>query len=433
MAENMPALASQNGTGRDLLDVTAIRRDFPILARRVHDKPLVYLDNAATSQKPRQVIQALVDYYEQTNANIHRGLHTLAEEATEAYEAARAKAARFIGAAGPDEILFTRNTTESLNLVAYTWAAENIGQGDEIVITTMEHHSNIVPWQWAVQRQGAVLKYVEFGPDGTIDLTDVERLVTPRTKLVSMTHMSNVFGTINPVREVAKIAHDRGAVMMVDGAQSVPHMPVDVKALDCDFLAFSSHKMLGPTGVGVLWGRRKLLEDMRPFLGGGEMIEIVGRHETSFNVLPWKYEAGTPNIADVIAFGAAIDYLSALGMERVRAHEIELTTYALDRIGSIPGVTIYGPKDATRRGGVVAFTVDEVHPHDLGQIVDYDGVAIRAGQHCCQVLSESLGVPATARASFYVYNTPEEVDTLVAAVEGARAIFAGEVSSIVAR
>jgi cysteine desulfurase / selenocysteine lyase len=433
MAENMPALASQNGTGRDLLDVTAIRRDFPILARRVHDKPLVYLDNAATSQKPRQVIQALVDYYEQTNANIHRGLHTLAEEATEAYEAARAKAARFIGAAGPDEILFTRNTTESLNLMAYTWAAENIGQGDEIVITTMEHHSNIVPWQWAVQRQGAVLKYVEFGPDGTIDLADVERLVTPRTKLVSMTHMSNVFGTINPVREVAKIAHDRGALLMVDGAQSVPHMPVDVTELDCDFLAFSSHKMLGPTGVGVLWGRRKILAGMRPFLGGGEMIEIVGRHETSYNVLPWKYEAGTPNIADVIAFGAAIDYLSALGMERVRAHEIELTTYALDRIGSIPGVTIYGPKDATRRGGVVAFTVDEVHPHDLGQIVDYDGVAIRAGQHCCQVLSESLGVPATARASFYVYNTPEEVDTLVAAVEGARAIFAGEVSSIVAR
>jgi cysteine desulfurase / selenocysteine lyase len=433
MADNIPVAAGPNGTGREPLDVTAIRRDFPILARRVHDKPLVYLDNAATSQKPRQVIQALVDYYEQTNANIHRGLHTLAEEATEAYEAARAKAARFIGAAGPDEILFTRNTTESLNLMAYTWAAENIGQGDEIVITTMEHHSNIVPWQWAVQRQGAVLKYVEFGPDGTIDLADVERLVTPRTKLVSMTHMSNVFGTINPVREVAKIAHDRGAVMMVDGAQSVPHMPVDVTELDCDFLAFSSHKMLGPTGVGVLWGRRKLLEDMRPFLGGGEMIEIVGRHETSFNVLPWKYEAGTPNIADVIAFGAAIDYLSALGMERVRAHEIELTTYALDRIGSIPGVTIYGPKDATRRGGVVAFTVDEVHPHDLGQIVDYDGVAIRAGQHCCQVLSESLGVPATARASFYVYNTPEEVDTLVAAVEGARAIFAGEVSSIVAR
>jgi cysteine desulfurase/selenocysteine lyase len=433
MAHNINGAAVNDGSARTPLDVAAIRRDFPILARRVHDKPLVYLDNAATSQKPRQVIQALVDYYEQTNANIHRGLHTLAEEATEAYEGARAKAARFIGAGGPDEILFTRNTTEALNLVAYTWAAENVGPGDEIVITTMEHHSNIVPWQWAVERQGAVLKYVEFGPDGTIDLEDVARLVTPRTKLVSMTHMSNVFGTINPVREVAKIAHHRGALMMVDGAQSVPHMPVDVKDLDCDFLAFSSHKMLGPTGVGVLWGRREILTSMRPFLGGGEMIEIVGREETTYNVLPWKFEAGTPNIADVIAFGAAIDYLSTLGMERVRAHEIELTTYALDQIGGIPGVTIYGPKDAALRGGVVAFTVDDIHPHDLGQIVDYDGVAIRAGQHCCQVLSQSLGVPATARASFYVYNTPEDVDALVAAVEAARAIFAPEVASIVAR
>jgi cysteine desulfurase/selenocysteine lyase len=433
MAENFRDAAGRNGTGRDPLDVAAIRRDFPILARMVHDKPLVYLDNAATSQKPRQVIQALVDYYEQTNANIHRGLHTLAEEATEAYEGARAKAAAFIGAAGPDEIVFTRNTTESLNLVAYTWAADNIREGDEIVITTMEHHSNIVPWQWIVERQGAVLKYVEFGEDGTIDLADVERAVTPRTKLVSMTHMSNVFGTVNPVKDVARIAHDRGALMLVDGAQSVPHMPVDVKELDCDFLAFSSHKMLGPTGVGVLWGRREILQKMRPFLGGGEMIEIVGREETTYNVLPWKYEAGTPNIGDVIAFGAALDYLTALGMDRVREHELSLTTYALDKIGGIPGVTIYGPKDATKRGGVVAFTVDEVHPHDLGQIVDYDGVAIRAGQHCCQVLATTLGVPATARASFYVYNTPEEVDALVKAVEGARAIFAAEVSSIVAR
>jgi cysteine desulfurase / selenocysteine lyase len=433
MDQNSTGAARDGGAGHHSLDVAAIRRDFPILARQVHDKPLVYLDNAATSQKPRQVIQALVDYYEQTNANIHRGLHTLAEEATKAYETARAKAATFIGAAGPDEIVFTRNTTESLNLVAYTWAADNIGEGDEIVITTMEHHSNIVPWQWVAERQGAVLKYVEFGDDGTIDLADVERLVTPRTKLVSMTHMSNVFGTINPIREVAKIAHAQGALMLVDGAQSVPHMPVDVTDLDCDFLAFSSHKMLGPTGVGVLWGRREILNAMRPFLGGGEMIELVGREETTYNVLPWKYEAGTPNIADVIAFGAAVDYLSALGMDRVREHEIELTTYALSQIGKIPGVTIYGPKDASKRGGVVAFTVDEVHPHDLGQIVDYDGVAIRAGQHCCQVLSTTLGVPATARASFYVYNTPEEVDALVKAVEGARAIFAAEVASIVAR
>jgi cysteine desulfurase/selenocysteine lyase len=426
-----------NGTGRARLDVAAIRRDFPILERRVHDKPLVYLDNAATSQKPRQVIQALVDYYEQTNANIHRGLHTLAEEATDAYEAARAKIARFIGgvggAVGPDEILFTRNTTEALNLVAYTWAADNIGEGDEIVISTMEHHSNIVPWQWVAARQGAVLKFAEVGPDGTLDLEEIGRLVTDRTKLVSMMHVSSVLGTINPVREIARIAHERGALMLVDGAQSVPHLPVDVTDLECDFLAFSSHKMMGPTGVGVLWGRREILQQMRPFLGGGEMIEIVERQHTTYNALPWKYEAGTPNIADVIAFGAAIDYLSSLGMDRVRAHEIELTTYALDKIGKIPGVTIYGPKDARQRGGVVAFTVEGVHPHDLGQIVDYDGVAIRAGQHCCQVLSAAIGVPATARASFYVYNTPEEVDALVAAVEGARAIFAAEVSSIVAR
>jgi cysteine desulfurase/selenocysteine lyase len=433
MADHSTHPPARNGTDRDPLDVVAIRRDFPILERRVHDKPLVYLDNAATSQKPRQVIQALVDYYAQTNANIHRGLHTLAEAATEAYEAARAKAARFIGASGPDEILFTRNTTEALNLVAYTWAADNVGPGDEIVISTMEHHSNIVPWQWIAGRQGAVLKYAEVGEDGTLDLAEIERLVTPRTKLVSMMQVSNVLGTINPVREIARIAHDRGALMVVDGAQSVPHLPVDVRELDCDFLAFSSHKMLGPTGVGVLWGRRSILAGMRPFLRGGEMIEVVERQHTTYNELPWKYEAGTPNIADVIAFGAAVDYLTELGMERVRAHEIELTAYALERIGGIPGVTIYGPKDARQRGGVIAFTVDGIHPHDLGQIVDYDGVAIRAGQHCCQVLCQSIGVPATARASFYVYNTPAEVDVLVAAVEAARAIFSTEVSPVVAR
>jgi cysteine desulfurase / selenocysteine lyase len=437
MAEHHPSAQGANGAARGPLDVAAIRRDFPILSRRVHDKPLVYLDNAATSQKPRQVIQALVDYYEQTNANIHRGLHTLAEEATDAYEAARGKVARFIGgpggAASPDEILFTRNTTEALNLVAYTWAADNIREGDEIVISTMEHHSNIVPWQWVAERQGAVLKYAEVDQDGKLDLAEIERLVTDRTKLVSMMHVSSVLGTINPIREIAQIAHAHGALMLADGAQSVPHLPVDVSELDCDFLAFSSHKMMGPTGVGVLWGRRAILDAMRPFLGGGEMIEIVERQTTTYNVLPWKYEAGTPNIADVIAFGAAIDYLTALGMDRVREHEIELTAYALEKLSSIPGITIYGPKSAEERGGVVAFTVEDVHPHDLGQIVDYDGVAIRAGQHCCQVLSQSIGVPATARASFYVYNTPEEVDVLVAAVEGARAMFSTEVSSIVAR
>ena len=415
------------------LDVAAIRADFPILQRKVHDKPLVYLDNAATSQKPRQVIQALVDYYEQYNANIHRGIHTLAEEATGLYEDARGKAARFIGANGPDEIILTRNTTESLNLVAYTWATDNIGAGDEIVITTMEHHSNIVPWQWLVQKNGAVLKYLEVDANGQIDLAEVEKTVTPRTKLVSMMHMSNVLGTINPVKEVAKIAHRNGALMLVDGAQSVPHIPVDVKDLDCDFLAFSSHKMLGPTGVGVLWSRREILQAMRPFLGGGEMIDIVERQTATYNELPWKFEAGTPNIGDVIAFGAAIDYLTGMGMARVREHEVEITAYALEKIGKIPGVTIYGPKTAAERGGVVAFTVEGVHPHDLGQIVDYEGVAIRAGQHCCQVLSTSIGVPATARASFYVYNTPEEVDALVAAVEAARDIFATEVAPVVAR
>ena len=407
----------------DPLDVQAIRRDFPILGRLVHGKPLVYLDNAATSQKPRQVIRALVDYYERSNANIHRGVHALAEEATEAYEGARRKVARFIGAAGPEEILFTRNTTEAVNLVAYTWARDNVGAGDEIVITAMEHHSNIVPWQWLAREKGARLNYAELRADGTLDLADVDRLITPRTRLVSMVHMSNALGTINPVAEVAELAHARGAMMLVDGAQSVPHLPTDVARLGCDFLAFSSHKMLGPTGVGVLWGRRAVLEEMRPFLGGGEMIEVVGREESTYNVLPWKYEAGTPNIADVIAFGAAVDYLAELGMARVRAHELELVRYALEQVGSVPGVTIYGPAEPERRGGVVSFTMDDVHPHDLGQIVDYEGVAIRAGNHCAQLVMKALDVGSTARASFYVYNTPDEVDVLVRALIGAKEIF----------
>ena len=405
------------------LDVAAIRRDFPILERLVHGKPLVYLDNAATSQKPRSVIRALVDYYERSNANIHRGVHALAEEATEAYEGVRRKVARFIGAAGPEEVLFTRNTTEAINLVAYTWARDNIGEGDEIVLTTMEHHSNVVPWQWVARQQGARLKYAELGPEGTLDLAEVERLITPRTKLVSMVHMSNALGTINPVAEVARLAHARGAMMLVDGAQSVPHLPTDVARLGCDFLAFSAHKMLGPTGVGVLWGRRALLEEMRPFLGGGEMIEVVGREESTYNVLPWKYEAGTPNIADVIAFGAAVDYLAELGMERVRAHELELVRYAMEQVGAVPGVTIYGPPQPERRGGVVSFSMDDVHPHDLGQIVDYEGVAIRAGNHCAQLAMKALDVGSTARASFYVYNTPDEVDVLVRALIGAKEIF----------
>ena len=417
---------------REPLDVQAIRRDFPILERQVHGKPLVYLDNAATSQKPRQVIQALVDYYERFNANIHRGVHALAEEATDAYEGTRAKAARFIGASGPEEVLFTRNTTEAINLVAYTWARDNIRDGDEIVLTNMEHHSNIVPWQWAAQQQGARLKYAHFGADGTLDLDEIRELITSRTKLVTMVHMSNGLGTINPVAEVAELAHAEGALMLVDGAQSVPHLPVDVQSLGCDFMAFSAHKMLGPTGVGVLWGRRSLLEETRPFLGGGEMIEIVGEESSTYNVLPWKYEAGTPNIGDVIAFGAALDYLDQLGMERVREHEVELVRYALEQMGSIPGVTVYGPSQAERRGGVVPFTLEDVHPHDVGQIVDYDGVAIRSGHHCCQPMMTALDVAGTARASFYIYNTPEEVDVLVRALIGAQEIFTGKAVGSVA-
>ena len=411
------------------MNIEAIRADFPILARQVHGRPLVYLDNAATSQKPRQVIQALVDYYEGYNSNIHRGVHALAEEATERYEQTRRKVARFIGADGPDTIVFTRNTTEGINLVAYTWGRQNVGSGDEIVLTEMEHHSNLVPWQILAREKGARLRFAELRDDGTLDLDQVRSLISPRTKLVAMVHMSNVLGTINPVAEVARLAHEQGALMLVDGAQSVPHMPVEVGALGCDFLAFSSHKMLGPTGVGVLWGRRDLLESMPPFLGGGEMIADVSRDVSTYNELPWKYEAGTPNIADVVAFGAAIDYLEATGMEAVREHERELVAYALETLGDQPDVTIYGPRDAARRGGVVAFNLGDVHSHDLAAVLDYEGIAIRAGHHCCQVLAKKLDVAATARASFYLYNCEAEVDALVGALSRARDIFGSPVGA----
>lgn len=405
------------------LNVEAIRREFPILSRQVHGKPLVYLDNAATSQKPRAVIQALVDYYEQFNANIHRGVHALAEEATDRYEAVRRKTARFIGAPSARTILFTRNTTEALNLVAQTWGRANLNSGDEIVLTRMEHHSNIVPWQLIARERDARLRYVPIEPDGTLDLAQVSALIGDRTRIVAMTHVSNVLGTINPVAEVARLAHDFGALMVVDGAQSVPHMPVDVGALDCDFLAFSSHKMLGPTGVGVLFGREELLQEMPPFLGGGEMIEQVQDDYSTWNDLPWKYEAGTPNIGDVIAFGAAIDYLSGLGMERVREHERELAAHALEALGALSDVTIYGPQNPSQRGGVVAFNVGDLHAHDVGTVLDFEGIAVRAGHHCCQVLMRTLDVAATARASFYVYTTPEEIDALARSLEKVRELF----------
>ena len=402
-----------------MFDVETIRRDFPILQRTVHGKPLVYLDNAATTQKPVAVIDALVEYYERYNANIHRGLHTLAEEATARYEETRSKVAGFINAPATEEVIFTRNATESINLVAHAWGRKYLRRGDEIVLTVMEHHSNLVPWQLLAKEVGAVLRFVDIDEEGRLIGGDWERLIGARTKLVAVTHMSNVLGTINPVKEIAALAHQRGALVLVDGAQSVPHLPVDVQELDCDFLAFSSHKMLGPTGVGVLYARRSVLEGMDPFLGGGEMISKVTLEESTWNELPWKYEAGTPNIADVVAFGAAIDYLRGLGMESVRAHEVDLAGYALDVLGRIPELVIYGPRDAASRGGVIAFNLGDLHPHDVGTVLDSYGIAIRAGHHCAQPLMKRLGVVATGRASFYVYNRRQEVDALA---EGIREV-----------
>lgn len=405
-------------------DISKIRADFPILGRKVHGKPLVYLDNAATTQKPRSVIDALVHYYEHYNANIHRGLHTLAEEATAAYEASRVKAGRFINAQHPEqEIIFTRNTTEGINLVAYAWGRANLRPGDEIVFSAMEHHSNLVPWHIVARETGAVVKYIDIDETGHLLPEDIGAKIGERTKIVAMSHMSNVLGTINDVKRIAQHAHQYGALVLVDGAQSVPHMPVDVQDLDIDFLAFSSHKMLGPTGVGVLYGKRHVLDAMPPFLGGGEMIMKVTYEDSTYAALPNKFEAGTPNIADVIAFGAAIDYLEGLGMHNVRDHEIELTQYAIDVLSRVEGVTIYGPDKAHEKGGAVTFNYGDLHPHDLSQVLDQEGVAIRAGHHCAQPLMRRLGVVATARASMYVYNTREEIDALVDALGAADRIF----------
>ena len=408
---------------RTVFDVQAIRRDFPILGRQVHGKPLVYLDNAATTQKPRAVIDALVHFYEHQNANIHRAIHTLGEEATAAYEETRAKVSRFINAPRPENIVFTRSTTEALNLVAYAWGRANVKEGDEIVLTQMEHHSNMVPWQRLAQEVGATVKYIGVTDAGTLDLDGLDDIVTEKTKLVSVTQVSNAFGTINALGQIIAAAHRRGALAVVDGAQSVPHMPVDVQAMDCDFLAFSAHKMLGPTGVGALYARCELLEAMEPFQSGGEMISRVRLEGATWNEVPWKFEAGTPNIADVIAFSAALDYLSALGMDNVRAHEQELTAYALSRLRQLEDVITYGPQDTSQRGGVVSFNYPDIHAHDVGTILDRDGVAIRAGHHCAQPLMRRFDIAGTARASFYIYNTLEEVDALIGGIEKARAFF----------
>jgi len=401
-----------------MYDVRTIRNDFPILARKVHNKPLVYLDNAATSQKPRIVIDALVDYYERYNANVHRGVHTLSMEASEAYEAARQKIAAFINAPSIESIIFVRNTTEAINLVAYAWAAKHIGKGDRIVSTEMEHHSNLVPWQHVAAEAGAEIKLLKMADDFSLDLSDIGELLTKNTKLVAFTQMSNVLGTITPAKEIVAAAHHAGSLALVDAAQSVPHMPVDVIDLDCDFLTFSGHKMAGPTGIGVLYVKPDVLETMEPFLRGGEMVLEVTYETASWADLPMKFEAGTPNIADAIALGAAVDYLTDLGMDNIRQHEVELTEYALNRFRELEGVTTYGPTDMSVRGGVVSFYMPEIHPHDIGQVLDQEGIAIRTGHHCAMPLVRSkLNVPATARASFYLYNTEAEVDALIDGLE----------------
>ena len=405
------------------MDINRIRQDFPILSREVHGLPLVYLDNAATSQKPRSVIQALADYYEGYNSNVHRGVHSLSMEATDRYEEARAKVASFIGATEPESIVWTRNTTEGINLVAHTWARQNIRPGDEIVVSQIEHHSNLVPWQQVAAEQGAELRFLPMANDGSMDMGEVDSIITPRTRLLAVVHSSNSLGTIHPVKDLAEMARSVGAAVLVDGAQSVPHMPVDVADLDCDFLAFSGHKMMGPTGIGALYVKRDVLEEMEPFLTGGEMVLEVSYERASWNALPMRFEAGTPNIADAVALGAAVDYLDALGMDNVRTHEVELTRYALERFRELEEIDVFGPADLDRRGGVVSFNSVDVHPHDLGTVLDRQGIAIRTGHHCTMPVMRKLGLAATARASFYVYNTEDEVDLLVDGIKRALRYF----------
>ena len=410
-----------------MFDVAKIRKDFPILSKTVYGKPLVYLDNAATSQKPRQVIQALVDYYEGYNSNVHRGVHALSMEATQRYEEARQKIADFIGAGSSEAVIFVRNTTEAINLVAGTWAVANLKAGDEILTTEMEHHSNLVPWQKLAKEKGVVLRFVPVTDQGTLDISNLDSLLNERTRLVAFNHMSNVLGTINPVDELTRAARAKGALVLLDGAQSVPHMPVNVQELDCDFMAFSGHKMMGPTGIGVLYVKPSITDQMEPFLRGGEMVKQVWLEDATWNDLPMKFEAGTPNIADTIALGAAVDYLQALDMSQVRQHETQITAYALESFRELKeDLEMYGPEDLNIRGGIVSFYAHDVHPHDLGTMLDREGIAIRAGHHCAMPLvRDRLGKAATARASFYVYNTEEEVDQLVEALKQALRFFKG--------
>ena len=405
--------------------IDSIRKDFPILERRVRDdKPLVYLDNASTTQKPKQVIDAITNYYNSYNANIHRAVYSIAEEATEAYELTRDKIAKFVNIKDRQEIVFVRGTTEAINLVAYAWGRPNIKEGDIIVTTEYEHHSNIVPWQILAKEKGAKIEYIGVDDNGELILEQLDKyLKTGKVKLVAFSLMSNVLGTISDTEKIISKCKDAGVLTLIDGAQAVPHMKVDISALGCDFFAFSGHKMLGPTGIGVLWVRKSILENMSPFHGGGDMIREVHKYETTWNDLPYKFEAGTPNIADVVGFGTALDYLSNIGMENVRKHEIELTEYALEKMSKVKGITIYGTKDISKRGGVISFNFHDVHPHDVAHIIDREGVAIRSGHHCAQVLMERLDVAATNRASFYVYNTKEDVDRLIDSLENVSKLF----------
>lgn len=404
------------------IDVAALKRDFPVLGRTVHGKPLVYLDSAATSQKPASVLDAMDAYYRETNANVHRGVYEMAAEATERFEAGRTAVARLVGA--PREgTIFTKNATEAMNLVAWAWGMRSLSAGDEILVTQMEHHSNIVPWQLVAEMTGATVRFAPVTPGGELDLDGLRALLGPATRMVAVVHTSNVLGTINPVAEVARMAHEVGALCLADGSQSVPHMPVDFDELGVDFLAFTGHKMLAPTGIGVLVGKPSLLNDMEPFLGGGEMISDVREDGSSWNDLPWKFEAGTPPIAEAVGLGAAVEYLEGVGMEAIRAHEHDMAAKLLDGLAEVPGLVIHGPTDPDRRGAAVSFSLPDVHPHDLAQHLDQDGVAVRAGHHCAKPLMRVLNVPATARASAYLYNDEHDVEALVAALGRARAYF----------
>ena len=405
-------------------DPVTIRREFPTLEQSVNGRPLVYLDNAATSQKPRVVLDALRAYYENDNSNVHRGIHELSRRATVAYEESRAKVAGWVGAAEPSEIVWTRGTTEAINLVSTAWGLDNVGEGDEILISVLEHHSNIIPWQLLARRTGAVIKYIELDQQGRWILDELPRLLTDRTKVVAISHVSNALGTVNPVKRVAAAAHEVGALVLVDGAQGAVHMKVDIQELGVDCYAFSGHKMCGPTGIGALWARRDLLDSMEPYQGGGEMIHFVGRDESSWATVPHKFEAGTPNIAGAIGMGTAIDFLSGVGMDAIAKHERELLEYALERMSAVDGIRIYGPQSPDEHSALISFTLGDAHPHDISTILDSEGIAVRAGHHCAQLAMQHFGISATARASIYLYNTESDIDRLIEGLEQVQGIFA---------